>query len=131
MGFRFEADNSQHRLIFNNGLMVGWIRGLGDQVAAAYTAGTKKRTGRNAAMVRTEMHMNATHLGDRPQVVVTSFGPYNMQREFGGQRNRTPERSLWHALAVAGGDRNVGTLPGRFVGGGGPPSVKSFRKRGR
>ena len=122
---------SQHRLILNGGGMLAYISGLGSAVAAAYTAGTKKRTGRNASQVMVKpIATNATYLGDRAQSVVQTFGPYNLQRELGGKHNPVPERSLFRALRVTGGDVNEGAKP-RFLGGAGGAAVRSFRKAGR
>lgn len=125
---KFVADQSNHRKILNGSSMNAYIKGLSEAVRVAYTAGTVKKTTSNATMVETSFSNNATHLKDRAQAVITTFGPYNLQRELGGLRNHRPERSLWKALHVTGGDLNEGATP-KFVGAPGP-SVRSFKRKG-
>lgn len=128
---KFVPDRSQHRLILNSTQMLGYIGGLGAAVAAQYTATTKKRTGRNASMVFAEpAKPNRTYLRDRAQSQVQTYGAYNLQRELGGKTNPIPERTLFRALYVTGGDVNPGARP-RYGGSAGRPSVKSFKRGAR
>lgn len=128
---KFVPDRSQHRMILNSPQMLGYIGGLGAAVAAQYTATTKKRTGRNASMVFAEpAKPNHTYLRDRAQSQVQTFGEYNLQRELGGKTNPIPERTLFRALYVTGGDVNPGARP-RYGGSAGRPSVKSFKRGAR
>lgn len=133
---RFKADNSRHREILNGGMMVALMNTIAGATMATYTATTKKRTGANASMVRMRTERNSSYLHDRAGGIVETYGDYNLQRELGGFRNHTPERSLMNALrvAAAGADVNERATP-RYVGapppGGARRAARRFTKGGR
>lgn len=133
---RFKADNSRHRDILNGGMMVALMSSIATETMATYTATTKKRTGANASRVRMRTKRNSSYLHDRAGGIVETYGDYNLQRELGGFRNHTPERSLMNALrvAAAGADVNERATP-KYVGA--PPpgrarrATRRFSKGGR
>lgn len=133
---RFKADNSRHRDILNGGRMVALMASIASATMTTYTATTKKYTGANASRVRMSTERNSSYLHDRAGGIVHTYGDYNLQRELGGFRNQTPERSLMNALrvAAAGADVNERATP-KYVGA--PPpgrtrrATRRFTKGGR